>query len=165
MDGQKVFKNAIVRMPFVLMLFGATGLRAALLLPQDSRANWIFRMSDEDGFRPHRLDAVERLFLRLIVAPVIVLTLPLQWAALGAVALIAVVVNVAWAMLLVELFIRRNALMDGWLRVGGRVRRRDGADSSVRAGLRHVRTDPTIVLLLLGVAAIGVGVFLIRRLR
>jgi hypothetical protein len=99
--------NAIVRMPFVLMLFGATGLRAALLLPQDSRANWIFRMSDADEFRAHRLDAVERMFLRLIVAPVVILTLPLQWAALGAVALIAVVVNVAWAMLLVELFIRQ----------------------------------------------------------
>jgi MFS family permease len=43
------------------------------------------------------------------------------------------------------------------LPIGGRTVQEPGADRSVRAGLRHLRVDPTLVLLLIGVAAIGIG--------
>jgi MFS family permease len=43
------------------------------------------------------------------------------------------------------------------LPIGGRPAVRPGADRSVRAGLRHLRVDPTLVLLLVGVGAIGIG--------
>jgi MFS family permease len=43
------------------------------------------------------------------------------------------------------------------LRVAGRAPRVEGADRSVRAGFRQLRADPTLVLLLVGVAAIGIG--------
>jgi hypothetical protein len=98
--------SVVITMPLVLMLAGATGLRAALLLPQDSRANWIFRMNDDDARRPAQLDAVERLFLRAAIVPAIVCALPLQWAVLGADALIGVILTWLWGVLLVELMIR-----------------------------------------------------------
>jgi MFS family permease len=44
-----------------------------------------------------------------------------------------------------------------WLPIGGRPHQEPGADRSVRAGLRHVRRDPTLLWLLVGVGAIGVG--------
>jgi MFS family permease len=49
------------------------------------------------------------------------------------------------------------ALVMLWLPIGGRPVQEPGADRSVRAGIRHLKVDPTLVLLLLGVAAIGIG--------
>lgn len=98
--------SVVGTMPFVLMLAGVTGLRGALLLPHDPRANWIFRMSDEDAHRPGQLDAVERLFMRLAVLPVVVATLPLQWAVLGANALPTLALAYLCGVLLVEAVIR-----------------------------------------------------------
>jgi MFS family permease len=44
-----------------------------------------------------------------------------------------------------------------WLPIGGRPVQEPGADRSARAGLRHLKVDPTLVLLLVGVGAIGIG--------
>jgi hypothetical protein len=96
----------VTSMPFVLLLMGATGLRAALMLPQDPRANWIFRMREDDELRPAQLDAVERLFMRLVVWPVVLCVLPLQWAVLGVDALAAMPVTYLVGVVLVELLIR-----------------------------------------------------------
>jgi MFS family permease len=49
------------------------------------------------------------------------------------------------------------ALVMVWLPIGGRPVQEPGADRSVRAGLRHLKVDPTLVLLLVGVGAIGIG--------
>lgn len=49
------------------------------------------------------------------------------------------------------------ALVVLWLRLPGAPKRKEGTDFSVRASLRHLRTDPVLGLLLAGVAAIGVG--------
>jgi len=97
---------AVTSMPFVLLLTAATGLRAALLLPQDPRANWIFRLREDDELRPAQLDAVERLFMRLVVWPVVFVVLPLQWAILGVDALAALPVTYLAGIVLVELVIR-----------------------------------------------------------
>jgi hypothetical protein len=98
--------SAATSMPFVLLLASATGLRAALMLPQDPPANWIFRLREDDELRPAQLDAVERLFMRLVVWPVTVFVLPLQWAILGVDALTALPVTYLVGVVLVELVIR-----------------------------------------------------------
>jgi predicted MFS family arabinose efflux permease len=49
------------------------------------------------------------------------------------------------------------ALVILWLRLPGAPQRKEGTDFSVRASLRHLRTDPVLGLLLAGVAAVGVG--------
>ena len=98
--------GSVTSMPFVLLLLGATGLRAALMLPQDPRANWLFRMREDDERRPAQLDAVERLFMRLVVWPVLVCMLPLQWTILGMDALAAMPVTYLAGVVLVELLIR-----------------------------------------------------------
>ena len=97
---------AVTSTPFVLLLTSATGLRAALMLPQDPRANWIFRLREEEELRPAQLDAVERLFMRLVVWPVLLCALPLQWAILGVDALAALPVTYLAGVVLVELVIR-----------------------------------------------------------
>jgi len=97
---------AVTSMPFVLLLTAATGLRAALMLPQDPRANWIFRLREDDQLRPAQLDAVEWLFMRLVVWPVLFVVLPLQWAILGVDALAALPVTYLAGVVLVELVIR-----------------------------------------------------------
>ena len=98
--------SAATTMPFVLLLTGVTGLRAALMLPQDPRANWIFRLREDEEHRPAQLDAVERLFMRLVVWPVLVCVLPLQWALLGADALVGLPIAYLAGVILVELVIR-----------------------------------------------------------
>ena len=97
---------AVTTMPFVLLLAGVVGLRAALMLPQDPRANWIFRLREDDEHRAAQLDAVERLFMRLVVWPVLVCALPLQWAVLGADTLTALPIAYLAGVFLVELAIR-----------------------------------------------------------
>lgn len=97
--------SAATTMPFVLLLAGCTGLRAALMLPQDPRANWIFRMREDDELRGAQLDAVERLFMRLAVWPVLIGSLALQWAVFGASAVAAVPIAYLAGVFLVELFI------------------------------------------------------------
>jgi hypothetical protein len=98
--------SAVTTLPFVLLLTGVVGLRAALMLPHDPRANWIFRLREDDEQRAAELDAVERLFMRLVVWPVLVCTLPLQWALLGADALTALPIAYLAGVFLVELVIR-----------------------------------------------------------
>ena len=98
--------SAVTTLPFVLLLTGVTGLRAALMLPQDPRANWIFRLREDDEHRAAQLDAVERLFMRLVVWPVLVCSFPLQWAVLGADAVTAPPIAYLAGVFLVELVIR-----------------------------------------------------------
>jgi len=98
--------SAATSMPFVLLLTGVTGLRAALMLPQDPRANWIFRLREDEEHRAAQLDAVEHLFMRLVVWPVLVCVLPLQWALLGAGALVGLPIAYLAGIILVELVIR-----------------------------------------------------------
>ena len=55
---------------------------------------------------PAQLDAVERLFMRLVVWPVLFVVLPVQWAILGVDALAALPVTYLAGVVLVELVIR-----------------------------------------------------------
>jgi hypothetical protein len=75
--------TAAVTMPLALMLTGLTGLRTAFLLPVQSRANWIFRVTDAPATRAVHLAAVERACLRLVVIPAMLVAAPVQFWVIG----------------------------------------------------------------------------------
>jgi hypothetical protein len=75
--------SAVVGLPLVLMLTGLTGLRTSFLLPVQSRANWIFRMTDGPVTRAQHLAAVDHACLRLVVIPALIVALPMQTWVLG----------------------------------------------------------------------------------
>jgi hypothetical protein len=142
--------RAATAVPFVLLLAGVTGLRGALLLPQDPRANWIFRINDLDAHRPGQLDAVERLFMRLVVLPVIAIALPLQWAVLGGDAIPALAIGYLCGVLLVE------AVISNWRRIP--------FTCSYIPGKRHVAESVLLALLIVLVfMMIGRGLVAISR--
>ena len=95
--------SSVSAMPFVLLLAGATGLRGALMLPQEPRANWIFRLREDDAHRPGQLDAVEGLYMRMVVGPALVLSFAVQWAIVGSQALAILPIAYLMGILLVEL--------------------------------------------------------------
>jgi hypothetical protein len=104
--------GAVTTMPYILMLATTVGLRAALLLPHEPRANWVFRLTDRDDYRPAQLDAVDRLFLRLAVVPAIAATMPVAAVVIGPLhALAMAALAVCCGLILVEI------LIHGWRRL------------------------------------------------
>ena len=75
--------SAVVALPLVLMLTGLTGLRTSFLLPVQSRANWIFRVTDGPLTRAQHMAAVDHACLRLVLLPTLALTVPLQVWVIG----------------------------------------------------------------------------------
>jgi hypothetical protein len=75
--------SAVVGLPLVLMLTGLTGLRTSFLLPVQSRANWIFRMTDSPLTRARHLAAVDHACLRLVLIPAMAIAVPLQLWVIG----------------------------------------------------------------------------------
>jgi hypothetical protein len=75
--------SGAITMPLVLMLTGLTGLRTAFMLPVQSRANWIFRVTDAPRSRAVHLAAVDRACLRLVIIPALLMSAPIQIWVLG----------------------------------------------------------------------------------
>jgi hypothetical protein len=75
-------RQAAVSAPLALSLFVLAGFRYLFRLPVELRANWLFRLN-EPGNRAIFLAAVERLLLYCAVAPVALITLPLEVGLLG----------------------------------------------------------------------------------
>lgn len=70
--------RAALGVPYTMMAGAVVGLRAALLLPTNLRAGWIFRLTERADNRREALDAVRwRLFSVGVVTPV-ALAAPLQ---------------------------------------------------------------------------------------
>jgi hypothetical protein len=68
---------------FVLIFAVNVALRAALVVPLELRANWIFRVTEDDATRAAELSTVVRVLIRLgVVLPLAVL-FPLEWTVLG----------------------------------------------------------------------------------
>jgi hypothetical protein len=73
----------VIWAPFALVFAMNVALRAALVLPIDLRANWIFRLTEDEATRAEELSTVVRTFILLgVVVPLAVL-FPLGWAVLG----------------------------------------------------------------------------------
>ncbi len=98
-------RQAVIAAPLALSLFVLAGYRYLFRLPVELPANWIFRVN-EPGHRLAFLDGVERFLLYGAVAPVALLTLPLEVRFLGLRAgLIAAGLCLAPSLILMELLL------------------------------------------------------------
>ena len=103
--------NTVVAAPFTLVFVTVIAVRAALVLPIEPRANWVFRMTENPGARAEQLGAVVHTVARFGVLWPVVVLLPVQWALLGWRALICASITFLAGLLLVELH------MGEWLRI------------------------------------------------
>jgi hypothetical protein len=92
--------------PFVLVFVCSIATRAAMLLPIEMRANWIFRMTERPGDRADRLEAAASTIRRVGVALPIAVASPLSWMAFGWGAILAMAVTYLCGCLLVEFILR-----------------------------------------------------------
>ena len=76
-------RQAVVSAPLALSLFVLAGFRYLFRLPVELHANWVFRLA-EPGNRLYLLAAVERFLSWFAIAPIALLTLPLEMRLLGA---------------------------------------------------------------------------------
>jgi len=96
---------------WLLMFFIGLATRAAIALPIDQRANWVFRMTESDATRASQLSAVTRLMRQTtVIVPVLVMA-PLEWRLFGARAVPALAMNAVCGLLWVEVLLR------GWRRI------------------------------------------------
>src|SRR5262249_47601702 len=109
-NGQ-VAAYAILGAVWLLMFFIGIATRAAIALPIDQRANWVFRMTESDATRPTQLRAVTRLMRQTTVIVPLVLMAPFEWTLFGPRALLALAMHAVCGLLWVEVLLR------GWRRL------------------------------------------------
>jgi hypothetical protein len=99
--------SGLLAIPFLLTLILVAAVRSALLMPLDVRANWIFRLTEDDAARHQALEAVERTMIRWGVAPSLALSFLIEVRILGwGQALTAFLLTALFALLLVEVVLR-----------------------------------------------------------
>jgi hypothetical protein len=103
--------GAAVWMPFGFMFVCGLGVRAALALPMEHRANWIFRLTEADSTRRDQMRAVDQAVTACVVGVPVAAATPVMWIALGPKAVIAAIV-----VALVGLVIVHAVLLD-WHRI------------------------------------------------
>ena len=82
-NGRTPQVSTVIWASFVLVFTMNVAVRAALVLPTELRANWIFRMTEDEATRAEELNTVVRTLVLLgVVLPVMIL-LPVQSAVLG----------------------------------------------------------------------------------
>jgi hypothetical protein len=84
--------NAAIWTPFGLMFVCGLAVRAALVLPLEHRANWIFRITEDEATRGEQLRAVEKVVATYVVGLPAAAAIPLLWIAIGPKALIGAAV-------------------------------------------------------------------------
>jgi hypothetical protein len=104
-------RDAVLWAPFALSFVAILAARAALFIPIELRANWMFRITERPRDRADQLDASVATVFRLGVLLPAALLLPVQWLALGPIAMLTMLVSVLWGWLLVE------SLMVNWRRI------------------------------------------------
>jgi hypothetical protein len=134
---------AIMGAPWLLMFTTGLATRASLALPIEQRANWIFRMTENDATRVDQLQAVTRLMRQTTVGLTLALMAPLEWALFGRRATFALATNAACALLWVEVLLR------GWRRIPFTCGYMPGKQSAAQA------TGVGIGMLVLGVSLCG----------
>ncbi len=73
--------DAVLAIPFVLILLSCTALKSALSLPHQWRANWIFRQAERAASRPLQLRSVSTLLWHAGILVPIAAAAPVQvWA-------------------------------------------------------------------------------------
>ena len=88
--------TSVLFVPFLLMFACGVAARAALALPIDYRANWIFQVTEDQTNRREQLRAVDRIVSIYVIGVPLGAATPLLWMALGRDALLpaAVVASV-----------------------------------------------------------------------
>jgi hypothetical protein len=84
--------SAALWTPFGLMFVCGLGARAALALPMEHRANWIFRLTEDEATRREQLRAVDRVVAAYVVGVPVAAAIPLLWIAIGSMAVIGAAV-------------------------------------------------------------------------
>ena len=102
---------AVLGAVWLLMFFIGVATRAAIALPIDQRANWVFRMTESDATRATQLLAVTRLMHQTTVVFPLIVMAPLEWALFGPRAVLALAMNAVCGLLWVEVLLR------GWRRI------------------------------------------------
>jgi hypothetical protein len=104
----RALRQAAIAAPLALSLFVLSGLRYLFRLPVEHRANWIFRIN-QAGNRLLFLAGVERFVLWCAVAPVALLTLPLEVRLLGVTAgCVAAALCLLPSLILMEVFLGQS---------------------------------------------------------
>ena len=78
--------------PFALMFACGIGIRSSLVLPMEHRANWIFRITEDDATRADELRAMNDVATVCVAVPAAAVSLPALWAAMGPRSVIAAAV-------------------------------------------------------------------------
>ncbi len=97
--------------PFLLMFACGVAVRAALALPIEHRANWIFQVTEDHATRRDQMRAVDRVVLMYVIGVPVVTSVPLLWMALGNDALLAGVVMASIGLVFV------HAVLLDWRRI------------------------------------------------
>jgi hypothetical protein len=97
--------------PFALMFVCGIAVRAALALPMEHRANWIFRLTEDASTRCDQLRAVNQIVTGWAVGIPVAAATPLLWLAFGARALTAIAVVALVGLVFV------HAVLLGWRRI------------------------------------------------
>jgi hypothetical protein len=94
---------AAIWAPFALVFVMSIAIRAALVLPIEPRANWLFRITEDDASRTAQLSAVMHTATWLgVVVPLVALA-PIGWALLGPATLQCSSIALLCGLVLVEL--------------------------------------------------------------
>ena len=101
-SAQLRLRDAVLWAPFALSFVAILAVRAALFMPIDLRANWVFRITERPRDRADQLDASVSTVWRLGVLLPAALLLPVQWRALGPVAMLTMLVSVLCGWLLAK---------------------------------------------------------------
>jgi hypothetical protein len=89
--------------PFALVFATNVALRAALAIPIELLANWIFRLTESEPTRAEEIDAVARTLIACGVVVPLTMLFPLSWAVLGWLAIQCTSVACVGGVVLVEL--------------------------------------------------------------
>jgi hypothetical protein len=88
--------------PFVLMFACGVAARAALALPIEYRANWIFQVTEDQATRREQFRAVDRVVTIYVVGVALAAAAPLLWMTLGHDALLPAAVVAAVGLVFVH---------------------------------------------------------------
>lgn len=109
-SGARALSNAdeplittVIWAPFALIFAMNVALRAALVLPIELRANWIFRLTEDEATRAEELNTVVRTVILLGVVLPLAMLFPVEWALLGPRAIHCTSIAFLCGLVLVEL--------------------------------------------------------------
>jgi ABC-type transport system involved in multi-copper enzyme maturation permease subunit len=102
---------SVIWAPFALMFVASLAVRMALAVPIEPRANWVFRITEQDEARSDQLEAAVHTVRRFGAIVPVVLMLPLEWLVLGWDSIGVLIVALLCGWLLVEI------LMKDWVRI------------------------------------------------